>query len=130
MRNIFIYAELHHLRVYHNELNKLRRRVINYRTYQCINCNGFTASRCSRHQKVRHGSKVTHICLPPRNILTHSKRECRLAISKLFRLHQLTEEYHSSALIRQLDPPHDAFTRNRGGNYPDTHGRHGKCQIV
>ena len=120
MGNAVICTQLYHLRIDHDKLHLIRRRLIQKTHDQRVDTDRFTGTGSSGNQKMGHLGNIRHhdfTC----NIFAHRKGQFRLMALEFLGGNQLPERYDGILRIGNLNT-HGCFSRNRRFNSHISHG--------
>ena len=123
MRDAVIDRELDLLGVDHKKLHFVGGRVIENADYHCVQAHGFTGTRSTRYEQMRHLRKVCADGVA-RNILAEDNIELALGVLELRGFDYLAHIDHRTQLVGHLDA-YRRLVRNRRF---DSYSRRGKAQ--
>ena len=123
MRDAVIDRELDLLGVDHQKLHFVGSRVIENADYHCVQAHGFTGTRSTRYEQMRHLSEVCADGVA-RDILAEDDIELALSVLELRGFDYLAHIDHRTQLVGHLDA-YRRLVRNRRF---DSYSRRGKAQ--
>ena len=118
MGNRRVRGELHALRVYHYELQLLRRARHEQSANERVEADRLALARRAGDKHVRHRRQVGHELLPVRS-LAEEERQLRLRVAPCFGLEYFAERYARRLAVRDLD----AYPVLPGNRRFDSYGR-------
>ena len=126
VRYIGVQPEFEALRVDHDELHLVRPRLEKDRHHERIHADGFTRTRRTRDQKVRHLREVGNV-IKPVDGLSQRDRQQPFRILEFLRFDHLAQHDRLAPLVRDLDPD-----ESLSGNTVDADrfGTKGEAEVI